>query len=258
MRASTAYFVGAGTIVAAIAIGLGGGIVAGNIMNPVSPKQGPDTSKIAQRADAKPATTEAPSERLQYLTGSQAFGAMVAAPAQAEAKSDAKAESKPEAKSEAVKPDTQTTQANAEQPAQQPSQAAAVEPRNRHRRRLRKSQSLPSGKHRQSRHPHPTTPMPRPGILTSSAPRLNGAGRSAVSAGPSAATTISAIRVGCATAPIGTTSRATSAKMPMRARSRAGRAAAFRRSGYSATTISVHPRRRARARPMTGASTSMA
>ncbi|MBW5434425.1 hypothetical protein FXB41_06435 [Bradyrhizobium canariense] len=132
MRASTAYFVGAGTIVAAIAIGLGGGIVAGNIMNPVSPKQGPDTSKIAQRADAKPATTDTPSERLQYLTGSQAFGAMVAAPAQAEAKSDArsdaKAESKPEAKSEAVKPDTQTTQANAEQPAQQPSQAAAVEP----------------------------------------------------------------------------------------------------------------------------------
>jgi hypothetical protein len=128
MRASTAYFVGAGTIVAAIAIGLGGGIVAGNIMNPVSPKQGPDTSKVAQRADAKPATTDAPSERLQYLTGSQAFGAMVAAPAQAEAKSDAKAESKPEAKSEAVKPDTQTTQANAEQPAQQPSQAAAVEP----------------------------------------------------------------------------------------------------------------------------------
>jgi hypothetical protein len=126
MRASTAYFVGAGTIVAAIAIGLGGGIVAGNIMNPVSPKQGPDTSKVAQRADAKPATTDAPSERLQYLTGSQAFGAMVAAPAQAEAKSDAKAEPKPEAKSEAVKPDTQTTQANAEQPAQQPSQAAAV------------------------------------------------------------------------------------------------------------------------------------
>ena len=124
MRASTAYFVGAGTIVAAIAIGLGGGIVAGNIMNPVSPKQGPDTSKMAQRADAKPATTDAPSERLQYLTGSQAFGAMVAAPAQAEAKSDAKPESTPEAKSEAAKPGTQTTQANAEQP----SQAAAVEP----------------------------------------------------------------------------------------------------------------------------------
>ncbi len=117
MRASTAYFVGAGTIVAAIAIGLGGGIVAGNIMNPVAPKQGPDTSKMAQRAEAaKPAMTDAPSERLQYLTGSQAFGAMIAAPAQAEAKS------------EPAKPDTQASQANAEPPAPQPSQAAAAEP----------------------------------------------------------------------------------------------------------------------------------
>ena len=52
MRASTAYFVGAGTIVAAIAIGLGGGIVAGNIMNPIAPKQGPDTTKITRRAEA--------------------------------------------------------------------------------------------------------------------------------------------------------------------------------------------------------------
>ncbi len=112
MRASTAYFVGAGTIIAAIAIGLGGGIVAGNIMHPVASRQGPDTSKMAQRTEgATPATTNAPSERVNYLTGSQAFGAMIAAPARAEAKSD-----------------TQTTQANAEPPAPQPSQAAAVEP----------------------------------------------------------------------------------------------------------------------------------
>lgn len=114
MRASTAYFVGAGSIVAAIAIGLGGGIVAGNIMNPIAPKQGPDTSKMAQRSGAAgAATTNAPSERVQYLTGSQAFGAMIAAPAQAEAKPD-------------VKPETGTTQANAEPPA--PPQAAATEP----------------------------------------------------------------------------------------------------------------------------------
>ncbi|MBH5400570.1 hypothetical protein HZZ13_22640 [Bradyrhizobium sp. CNPSo 4010] len=116
MRASTAYFVGAGTIIAAIAIGLGGGIVAGNIMNPVASKQGPDTSKMAQRTVIPtPASTNAPSERVNYLTGSQAFGAMMAAPAQAEAKP------------EAAKPDTQTTPANAA-PAPQPSQAAAVEP----------------------------------------------------------------------------------------------------------------------------------
>ena len=86
MRASTAYFVGAGTIVAAIAIGLGGGIVAGNIMNPIASKHGPDTSKMAQRAEASAtaATTSAPSERVQYLTGSQSFGGMVTAPAQAQ------------------------------------------------------------------------------------------------------------------------------------------------------------------------------
>ncbi|MGW1419477.1 hypothetical protein ACWAT4_05075 [Bradyrhizobium manausense] len=118
MRASTAYFVGAGTIVAAIAIGLGGGIVAGNIMNPIAPKQGPDTSKMAQRAEAAaPAATNAPSERVQYLTGSQAFGAMAAAPAQAQ--NDAKPDTKPDAGS---------TQANAESPAPPLSQAAAVEP----------------------------------------------------------------------------------------------------------------------------------
>ncbi|NUR12385.1 MAG: hypothetical protein HOQ20_11170 [Bradyrhizobium sp.] len=119
MRASTAYFVGAGTIIAAIAIGLGGGIVAGNIMNPVASKQGPDTSKMAQRAESAgaPAATNAPSERINYLTGSRAFGALVATPAQAEAKP------------EAGKPDTPPTQAKAEPPAPPPpSQAAAVEP----------------------------------------------------------------------------------------------------------------------------------
>ncbi|MGX1317373.1 hypothetical protein AB7M17_000826 [Bradyrhizobium sp. USDA 377] len=121
MRASTAYFVGAGTIVVAIAIGLGGGIVAGNIMNPIAPKQGPDTSKMAQRAEAASASaqTNAPSERVQYLTGSQAFGTIIAAPAQAEAKP------------EAAKPDTQTTQANAESqapPSAKPADTTPLQP----------------------------------------------------------------------------------------------------------------------------------
>lgn len=116
MRAATAYFVGAGTIIAAIAIGLGGGIVAGNIMNPIASKRGPDTSKMAQRAEANaPATTSAPSERVQYVTGSQAFGTMIAAQAQGEAKPDAKAGGG-------------ATQASAEPPAPPAQTAAAVEP----------------------------------------------------------------------------------------------------------------------------------
>ena len=82
MRSSTAYFVGAGTIVAAIAIGLGGGLIAGNIMHPVTPKIGPDTSKLESPVEPV-ATTSAPSDRVQYLTGTTAFGTAVA-PAQAE------------------------------------------------------------------------------------------------------------------------------------------------------------------------------
>jgi hypothetical protein len=119
MRASTAYFVGAGSIVAAIAIGLGGGIVAGNIMHPIAPKQGPDTGKMAQRTEAAaPATTSAPSERVQYITGSQSFGAVIAAPAQAQS------ETKPE-----IKPDVQATKTSAEPAAPPPPQTtAAVEP----------------------------------------------------------------------------------------------------------------------------------
>lgn len=119
MRASTAYFVGAGSIVAAMAIGLGGGIVAGNIMQPMAAKQGPDTSKMERRADTDAAatTTSAPPERVQYLTGSQSFGAMIATPAQAQG----------EAKSES-KPDSGSAQANAEPAAPSTPQTAAVEP----------------------------------------------------------------------------------------------------------------------------------
>jgi hypothetical protein len=112
MRASTAYFVGAGTIVAAIAIGLGGGIVAGNIMNPVSPKQGADTTKMERRAET-PAGSNAPTERVQYLTGSQVFGAVAVAPAAA---------------TPAAQDETQGTTANAVPASTQPT-AAATEPK---------------------------------------------------------------------------------------------------------------------------------
>jgi hypothetical protein len=143
MRAATAYFVGAGTIVAAIAIGLGGGIVAGNIMNPISPKQGPDTTKVERRAEA-PAVSNAPTERVQYLTGLQVFGAVAAAPAQAEprattasaepasaepAQQTAAAEPKPEATVEATpesKPAaTPTEQQASAEPASSPDNAYA-------------------------------------------------------------------------------------------------------------------------------------
>jgi outer membrane biosynthesis protein TonB len=132
MRAATAYFVGAGTIITAITIGLGGGIVAGNIMNPIAPKQGANTAELARRAGPTEATTNAASERIEYLTGSQAFGAMTAAPAQAQedAKPSAKSLAKPGVKSD----EAQTTQPSAAPSSQQnvaaeePKRAAAQQP----------------------------------------------------------------------------------------------------------------------------------
>jgi hypothetical protein len=125
MRASTAYFVGGGTIVAAIAIGLGGGIVAGNIMNPIAPKQGPDASKQERRA-APVTTADASSARVQYLTGSQVFGAVIATSAHAGATSTANAE--PQTPSPTVANETRPASTPAAQPTKPAEQQASTEP----------------------------------------------------------------------------------------------------------------------------------
>jgi hypothetical protein len=52
MRTSMAYFAGAGTIVVAIAAGLGGGLTIANVLNPH--KETRDISKLEQRMSAKP------------------------------------------------------------------------------------------------------------------------------------------------------------------------------------------------------------
>jgi len=124
MRASTAYFVGAGTIVAAIAIGLGGGLIAGNIMHPVAPKQGPDTAKYERQAEPSvaDAAANAPSERVQYLTGTQVFGAVVAPPAQAEPQTKT-AGTEPSTPAPAAS-DTKTANAAATAPAAPPAKPA--------------------------------------------------------------------------------------------------------------------------------------
>ena len=45
MRASTAYFAGAGTVVGAVVVGLGGGLMMANIVSPHTPKHGTEMSK---------------------------------------------------------------------------------------------------------------------------------------------------------------------------------------------------------------------
>lgn len=109
MRASMAYFVGAGTIIVAIGLGLGGGLVAGNIMSPTAPKQGDETAKMEQpakpmaAADKVAAVENKASQPVPYLAESiqSPFGAPYvpaaqASPEQAAAeKATAKSESSP-------------------------------------------------------------------------------------------------------------------------------------------------------------------
>jgi hypothetical protein len=87
MRVSTAYFAGAGTVVAAIAIGLGGGLTIANIINP-HPDKGMEVTKLERRmSDApKPAAdlsaTLVPVPYLATTLPGEAAPAPTAAPAE--------------------------------------------------------------------------------------------------------------------------------------------------------------------------------
>ncbi len=59
MQTSTAFLAGAGTIVAALAIGLGGGFLAANVMNPKTPKQGAEASRLERRISPEAAAAGA-------------------------------------------------------------------------------------------------------------------------------------------------------------------------------------------------------
>src|SRR4029077_16846823 len=82
MRITTAYFAGVGTVVAAVAMGLGGGLLISNIVSPHEPKT--EMSKLELRMSAKPiAVSNAPSEPVPQIQVNQATpSAANAAPAQ--------------------------------------------------------------------------------------------------------------------------------------------------------------------------------
>jgi hypothetical protein len=99
MRASMAYFAGAGTVIAAIVAGIGGGLLMANIISPKTPKQ--ELTRLERNVSPSPIpAAAAPSGPVPYLAAPQpsAPGTTVAAvPAQ---------------------PQTQTEAANASTPAQ--------------------------------------------------------------------------------------------------------------------------------------------
>jgi hypothetical protein len=84
MRTSMAYFAGAGTVVIAIAAGIGGGLTIANIVSPHASNQ--EMTKLEQRRQADRALdpvkdTNQPSQPMSYLAATQpAAGSTVAQP----------------------------------------------------------------------------------------------------------------------------------------------------------------------------------
>jgi hypothetical protein len=88
MRALTAYFAGAGTVVIAIVAGLGGGLVIADMIHPKSAKQGTETTRLERHMSSEPVQAKpGPSEPVQYLATPQLsapVAAVAAAPAPAQ------------------------------------------------------------------------------------------------------------------------------------------------------------------------------
>lgn len=87
MRASTAYFAGVGTVAVAIAAGLGGGLLLGDIMSPQQPKHpSSEVTRLEQRATPQPIQAMAgASQPVPYTAAPQianAVGEQAAAPQQ--------------------------------------------------------------------------------------------------------------------------------------------------------------------------------
>jgi hypothetical protein len=71
MRASMAFFAGVGTVIVAVAAGLGGGLTIANIMSPQAPKQ--ELSKVERRGSTEPsASTKDPLVPVPYMAATQA------------------------------------------------------------------------------------------------------------------------------------------------------------------------------------------
>jgi hypothetical protein len=124
MRASTAYFAGAGTVIAAIVAGVGGGLMIADIISPKSPKQGTELSRLERRMSSEPIqAASGPSEPVQYLATPQLSASVTpvaASPVQPQPQSQAQAE--------AVNSESTRAQAAIAPPAVSQAAASAAQP----------------------------------------------------------------------------------------------------------------------------------
>ena len=114
MRVSTAYFAGAGTVVVAIAAGLGGGLLLGDIMSPQQPKYpSSEVTRLEQRAAPQP---------IPVMAGASQPVPYTAAPQVANAVGE-------QASQQAQQPQVQEASTKAAEPAKpQPARSASVQP----------------------------------------------------------------------------------------------------------------------------------
>jgi len=116
MRASIAFFAGAGTVVAAIAVGVGGGLVMGNIMSPHPVKH--QATRLEQRMSSQPLP---PSNQVDQPQEAQAPLPYIAASLAASGATDAVAPTAPNP----APPQGQASRTQASHPAPQASQPPA-------------------------------------------------------------------------------------------------------------------------------------
>ena len=119
MRASVAYFAGAGTVIVAIVAGLGGGLLISDILSPHGARQ---PGKLEQRAASQQAqpsptagtTANAPQNQVPYLAATQGAAStpVVVAPAP----------------SASAKPDTRVSNGSAAKPAESSTRPEANSP----------------------------------------------------------------------------------------------------------------------------------
>jgi hypothetical protein len=126
MRSSMAYFAGVGTVVVAIATGLGGGLLIANIVSPHSPKDMPNAemTKLERRMSSQPIpAANAPAEPVPYLATTQPPQAQP----QIEAANPAPAAARPAKLAAVADTAAKPPEAPASQPAAQAAQAAPQE-----------------------------------------------------------------------------------------------------------------------------------
>jgi hypothetical protein len=132
MRSSTACFAGAGTVIAAIAAGLGGGYLFFSIVSPHPDKHGSsEVSRLERRMSSEPiqASKGAP-EPVPYLDKPQVSAAAADPPAQPapQPQQQAVQHQPPQAPPQQAQPQPATTQQASTQPAAAPPAPPAAQP----------------------------------------------------------------------------------------------------------------------------------